>query len=45
MLQNLKNKLKNKGFWAGVLTTLAGLIGGTMSAPDFFIQFINLIGG
>ncbi len=45
MLEKVKNKLKNKGFWAGVLATLAGFIGGTMSAPDFFIQLINLIGG
>lgn len=45
MLDNVKEKVKNKGFWAGVLTTLAGLIGGTISAPEFFINLIKLLGG
>lgn len=42
---NIKEKLKNKGFWAGILTALAGLVGGSMSAPDFMIHLIKLIGG
>ena len=41
----LKEKAKNKGFWAGVLTAFAGLIGGSLSAPDFMIKLIQLIGG
>ena len=42
---DLKEKAKNKGFWAGLLTAIAGLIGGSMTAPDFMIQLIKLIGG
>lgn len=38
-------KAKNKSFWAGVLTALAGLVGGSLSAPEFLINIINLIGG
>ena len=40
-----KEKLKNKGFWAGILTALAGLVGGSLSAPEFMINLIKLIGG
>lgn len=42
---NIKKKLKNKSFWAGILTALAGLIGGSLSAPDFMIELIKMIGG
>ena len=36
---------KNKSFWAGIFTAVAGLIGGSVTAPEFFINLINLIGG
>lgn len=45
MLEKIKNKLANKGFWAGVMTAAAGLLTGAMSAPEFFINLIQLIGG
>lgn len=45
MWENLKNKIKNKGFWCGILTAVAGLIGGSLTAPEALIQFINLFGG
>ena len=41
----LKEKLKNRGFWAGLLTALAGVVGGSLTAPDFMIKLIQLIGG
>ncbi len=40
-----KEKLKNKGFWAGVLTALAGVVGGSLTVPEFMVQLIHLIGG
>lgn len=45
MLEKIKNTIKTKGFWAGICTALAGLIGGSLTVPDFFITLINLIGG
>lgn len=45
MLDTIKAKMKNKSFWAGMLAALAGLVGGSMSAPDFMIELIHLIGG
>lgn len=45
MLEKLKEKIKNKTFWGGVLAATASLITGAMSAPEFFINLINLIGG
>ncbi len=45
MLDTIKAKAKNKSFWAGILTALAGLVGGSLSAPDFMIEIIHLIGG
>ncbi len=45
MFEKVKEKLKNRGFWCGVLTSLAGLVGGSLSAPDFFIKLIQIIGG
>lgn len=38
-------KVKNKGFWAGVLTAFAGFLGGAYGAPEFFVKLIQLIGG
>lgn len=38
-------KLKNKGFWVGLLTAVAGFVGGSMTAPDFFVALVQLIGG
>ena len=46
MLVQILNKLKNRNFWAGVSTTVAGVLAGTLSAPEAVINFItNLIGG
>lgn len=45
MFEKLKEKIKNKGFWAGILTAAAGLLGGAYGAPEFLIKLINLIGG
>ncbi len=45
MLEKIKEKFKNKSFWAGIFTAVAGLIGGSVTAPEFFINLINLIGG
>ena len=46
MLVQILNKLKNRNFWAGVATTVAGVLAGTLSAPEAVINFItNLIGG
>lgn len=44
-MQKFLSKLKNKSFWAGLLTAVAGLIGGSLTAPEALIQLINLIGG
>lgn len=45
MLVQILNKLKNRSFWAGVATTVAGFLAGTLSVPEAIINFINLIGG
>lgn len=45
MFEKVKEKFKSKGFWAGVITAIAGLIGGSVTAPEFLINLINLIGG
>lgn len=45
MLENIKNKLKTKGFWAGILTATASLVAGAVSVPEYFINLIQLIGG
>lgn len=46
MLEKIKIKLKNKGFWAGVFTALGGVIAGTLSAPEMIINIVtSLIGG
>jgi len=45
MIAKIFEKIKNRGFWAGVFTALAGLVGGTITAPEFFINLITIIGG
>lgn len=45
MLEKVKEKAASRGFWCGFLTALAGLVGGTLSAPEFFVNLIQLIGG
>lgn len=45
MLEKMKEKLKNKSFWGGVLAATASLLTGALSAPEFFVNLINLIGG
>lgn len=46
MLVSIKEKLKNRGFWAGVATAIAGILAGTLSAPEAIINVIqSLIGG
>lgn len=45
VFEKVKEKFKSKGFWAGVFTAIAGLIGGSVTAPEFLINLINLIGG
>lgn len=44
-ITNLKEKLKSKAFWGGVLTALGGVLAGAIAVPDAIIQLINLIGG
>ncbi len=39
-------KLKNRGFWAGVATAVAGILAGTLSAPEAMLNILqSLIGG
>ena len=45
MFVKISEKIKNKGFWAGVLTGLGSLIAGSLTVPEFIINLINLIGG
>lgn len=46
MLVQILEKLKNRGFWAGVATAIGGILAGTLSAPEAIINLItNLIGG
>ncbi len=46
MLVQILNKLKNKGFWAGVATAVAGILAGTLSAPEAILSVLTaLIGG
>lgn len=48
-VKDVKEKLKNRGFWAGILTALAGFVGGSLGASDFIIELVksinSLIGG
>lgn len=46
MLVQILEKLKNRGFWAGVATAIGGVLAGTLSAPEAIINLLtNLIGG
>lgn len=46
MLAKIIEKLKNKGFWAGVATAVSGILAGTLTAPEAIINILtNLIGG
>lgn len=46
MLVKLISKLKNRGFWAGVATAVAGVLAGTMAAPEAILNILtSLIGG
>lgn len=45
MFENAKEKIKNKSFWAGVLTAAAGFLAGSYGAPEFLVKLITLIGG
>lgn len=38
-------KLKNRGFWAGVATAVAGILASTLSAPEAMLNILqSLIG-
>lgn len=43
--EEIEEKLKNKGFWAGVLTAAAGFLAGSYSVPDLIVKLVQLIGG
>lgn len=46
MYVEIMNRLKNRGFWAGVATAVAGILAGTLSAPEAIINILqSLIGG
>lgn len=46
MYMEIMNRLKNRGFWAGVATAVAGILAGTLSAPEAIINILqSLIGG
>ncbi len=46
MLVQILEKLKNRGFWAGVATAIGGVLAGTLSAPEAILNLLtNLIGG
>lgn len=46
MLVQVLAKLKNRGFWAGIATAVAGVLAGTLSAPEAIINILTqLIGG
>lgn len=46
MLAKIKEKLKNKGFWAGIATAIGAVLAGTLSAPEAIINILtSLIGG
>lgn len=44
-ISDLKEKAKNKSFWAGILTALGAFLGGSLAWPDFVIEIIKHIGG
>ena len=41
----ISEKLKNKGFWAGLLTAVGAFIGGSLTAPEFICELVHLFGG
>ena len=46
MLVSVLEKLKNKSFWAGIATAIAGVLTGALSAPEAIINILtSLIGG
>lgn len=46
MLEKIKIKLKNRGFWAGIATAIGAVLAGTLSAPEAIINILtSLIGG
>lgn len=46
MLVQILEKLKNKSFWAGVATAVAGILTGALSAPEAIVNVLtSLIGG
>lgn len=46
MLVQILGKLKNKTFWAGVATAIAGVLAGTLSVPETILNILtSLIGG
>lgn len=46
MLVQILEKLKNRSFWAGVATTIAGVLGGAITAPEAILNLLtSLIGG
>lgn len=46
MFLQIIEKLKNRGFWAGVATAIGGVLAGTLSAPEAILNLLtNLIGG
>ena len=46
MLVSILAKLKNRGFWAGIATAIAGVLTGAITAPQAVIDILTaLIGG
>lgn len=41
MWQKTIEKLKNKSFWAGVATAIAGVLAGTLSTPEAIINILQ----
>ncbi len=44
-ISTLTEKVKNRGFWSGLFTAVGAFIGGSLTAPEFIINLIKLIGG
>lgn len=42
---DIKQTLKNRVFWGGFLTAIAGVVAGTLTLPEALIQLITLITG
>lgn len=41
MLVSILSKLKNRGFWAGIATAIAGVLTGALSAPEAIINILT----